>query len=348
MELKELIIELCSLMSVTGWETREEKKVRELLGGGFDESYTDSVGNIVFIRRSAKENAPKILIDAHMDEIGLVVTDIKEGGFLSVANIGGVDTRILQASDVVIYGKKTIRGVVASTPPHLQKPGESKKLAEIGDILIDTGYPKEELEEFVRVGTPIGFLPKYTELLGDVLSGKGFDDKACAACAAYGISQLEKERLAGDVYLVLSAHEETGRYGGIAAAAYAIDPDYAMVIDVNHAKTPGTEKRDTIAYRGGPSVTVTSVTDRRLTAMTRELAQQKEIAHQISVSASHTGTNAPELQLTRAGIPTVDVGLPLGSMHTCCEVLCIEDCTTLARLVGEFCASSEIAEVFGK
>ena len=346
MEFKQLIISLSSLMSVTGYETRDRERLVELIGDRFDENYADAVGNQVFIKRCGKANAPRILLDAHMDEIGMFVTDILEGGFLRVVNVGGLDTRILQAGKVVIYGKDTtFVGVVASTPPHLQKPGENKKLPEVTDLLIDTGYTKEELEGMIRIGTPVGFEPKYTELLGGNLAGKGFDNKACAACAVEGVFRAES--LAGDVYLVLSAHEETDRMGGASAAAYAIDPDYAMVIDVNLGKTPDTAKHETVAMGGGASLTYSAITNKKLTRMTAALADEAQVKYQYSVSPSHTGTNTPNVALALAGIPVVDVGLPLASMHTYNEVIRMDDCESVAEIVKLFVSSDKIAEVFG-
>ena len=145
MDLKELVVGLSGLMSVSGRETYERKKLLSLVGGYFDEHYADDVGNQVFVRHSGRVGAPNILIDAHFDEIGMYVAEIKEGGFLSFVNIGGLDTRILNAAEVIIYGDKQIYGVVASTPPHLQKPEDAEKPGEIHEFLIDTGYSKKGL-----------------------------------------------------------------------------------------------------------------------------------------------------------------------------------------------------------
>lgn len=347
MELSERIIKLSSMMSITGYEDYEAKSLREWLDDDFDGYEIDSMKNQILIRRCGREGAPKILLDAHMDEIGMYVTDIREGGFLTVTSIGGLDTRILQAADVMIYGKKVIKGVVASTPPHLAKPEDTGKLKKVDELLIDTGYTKEEAEQIVSIGTPVGFYPKYTRLGEKQLAGKGFDDKACAACAIEAVLSVPREELAGDVYVMLSAHEETDRLGGIVVGAYRVMPHYAMVIDVNLGRTPDTKPEETVELGKGPSVTLSAVTDRRLTAMTLALAEQNGIEVQKSVAASHTGTNAPSLGLVRAGIPVVDVGLPLKSMHTYNEVLDLDDADTLAALIKAFIGSKEIAEVFG-
>ena len=346
MELKELMLSLCSLMSVSGHEYRSHAKVRELVGEHFDEIKEDAVGNILLIRRCGRENAAKIMIDAHFDEIGMIVTEIHKGGFLSVTSIGGLDEAILQASDVIIYGKEELRGVIASTPPHLQRSEDEKKLTEISKLLIDTGYEKEELEELIRVGTPVGFAPRYTELLGENICGKSFDDKACAAAAIYALANTPREELAADVYLLLSCHEETVRIGGVAASAFSVDPDYAMVIDVNLAVVPDTPRHETVDYGAGVSISISAITDRKLTKMTEALCREKEIKFTRIAAPSSTGTNTPVMNLVGRGIPTVDIGLPLKNMHTSGETLNMSDMRELASLVRAFACSDEIKEAF--
>lgn len=227
MNLKQRMIDLASLMTVSGYEARAHAALRAQLGGLFDEITADAVGSLIGVRRCGRPDAPKILIDAHMDEIGMMVTEVLEGGFLRVLNLGGLDGRIMPAAEVFIYGEETIYGVVASTPPHLRKPGEDKALKPVSELLIDTGYAKEKLETLVRPGTPVGFVPRYIELLGGRLAGKGFDNKSCAAIAVEALASVEREALAGDVYLLLAVQEETTMLGGMTGAA-GIDPDYAL------------------------------------------------------------------------------------------------------------------------
>ena len=346
MELKKLIIELSSLMSITGYEDNGADKVKSIANEYFDEYFCDNVKNQVLVKKCGRHNAPKIIIDAHFDEIGMYVSEIKDGGFLKVVNVGGLDTRIMQAADVVIYGKKTLNAVVASTPPHLSDEKDREKLKGVDELIIDTGYTKEELEDLISVGTPVGFRPKYTDLLNSQIAGKGFDDKACAACAIKAIAETPREKLAGDVYVLLSAHEETDRLGGVVCGTYTVNPDYAMVVDVNLGKTPDTKSRETVEMGGGVALTLSAVTDRKLTKMTAELCEEKEIKYQKIVSATSTGTNATALSLVRGGVPVVDVGLPLKSMHTYNEILTLDDAETLVKLIGEFASSKKIAEVF--
>ena len=197
-KLKDGIVSLCSLMSVSGFERRSSDKLRQLYGEHFDEIRSDAVGNHLFIKRCGKENAPLALVDSHFDEIGMMVTEICDDGFVKFTRIGGLSLAILQAADVVIYGKEEIRGVIISTPPHL-RTGDADTLSDFEDLLIDTGYTKETLEKLITVGTPIGFLPHYSELLNGQLAGKSLDDKACAAVCIEAIIDTPKSELSADV-----------------------------------------------------------------------------------------------------------------------------------------------------
>ncbi len=346
-ELKKLIFSLAGLMSISGSERYDADALCGLVGGYFDEYECDALGNHIFIKRCGRKNAPKILVDAHFDEIGMLVTDIKEGGFLSVTSVGGLDTRILQASEVIVYGEEKIYGVVASTPPHLQKAGDSKKLKKVEELLVDTGYSKEELEKTAPVGTPVGFAPVYTELLGNQISGKGFDDKSCGACAVYGIAKAAREELAGDVYLMLSSREEIGLVGA-RTGAYAIDPDFALVLDVNFAYTPDTKKEETLKLGEGPSISYSALTDYKLTRAVIELAKEKELKLQTIVEASNTGTNGNVVGLTRYGVPSAVFSLPLKSMHTYSEVINLDDAMGLAELVRAVITDKNIGKEFSR
>ena len=347
MELKEQIISLSSLMSVTGNENYSADKLKSLIGDVFDESYTDKIGNHIFIKRCGRENAPKIMIDCHFDEIGMIVSDICEGGFLKIANIGGIDAKILQSTEVIVYGKREIYGVISSTPPHLTNPNDANKVKEIGALSVDTGLTKEELEENCTIGTPIGFKPKYTELLGGRLAGKAFDDKACGACAVYALAGLSADQLAGDVYFAFTTREEVGGFGA-ATSAYGIDPDYALVMDVTNSWVPGVEGKKWSAIGSGVAISVSAVTSRKLTKMTREICDEKGIKYTLHAEPNNTGTDANRTGITLGGIPTVLCSLPLRNMHTSNEVLSLDDAHALADITREIVTSKEIAEVFSR
>ena len=328
MTLKELIVSVAGIMSVSGNERKNREALQKLIGGAFDEYRTDALGNHLFIKRCGRPNAPKILVDTHFDEIGMMVTDIKEGGFVTVTNIGGVDTRILPASEVIIYGKEPVYGVFAAKAPHLSTAADMEKLTPLPEMVIDTGYPKEELEELCPIGTPVGFKPIY-------------------ACAVFGIDAVQKKDLAGDVYFLFSAYEETGMTGA-RVAGFGIRPDYALVLDVTHASVPEAKDRYLPEFGSGVAVAASPITNRKLTRTVTELCRVGNIPFTVDACPGSTGTNANILGMAADGIPTALCSLPLKSMHTSCEVLSLEDARALSRVVSLFIKSKEIAEVFGK
>ena len=345
MELRELIPALAGLMSITGYETYSSAELSEL-AVGFDEDLTDVVGNRMFIRRCGRENAPKILIDTHFDEIGMFVTDILEGGFLRVTSVGGLDARTLPAAQVKVYGKRVIDGVITSVPPHLSSGEKEKEVAPVTELLIDTGWSRESLLPLVRIGTPVGFAPRYRYLENNRLVGKGLDNKACCAAALAALGDIPARKLVGDVALLFSVHEETDRLGGTVVGGYAFDPDYAMVVDVNIGIAPGTKKSEGVALGKGPSIARSAVTDRTLTKMTEALCDKEGIPWQRSVDPVNTGTNTGALHLVRSGIPVVDVGLPLRAMHTYVEMIDLADAEALTQLIRAFVTDREIAKEF--
>ena len=345
--LKERIIALCSEMSVSGFEGRASDFLKKTVGADFDEYCTDGVGNHIFLKRSGKAGAPLALIDAHFDEIGMMVSGICEGGFLRVASVGGLSPSVLQAADVLIYGSQTLRGVIISTPPHL-RTGDEEKLPDVNELLVDTGYSMDELEKITPVGTPVGFAPVYSKLLNGCLAGKSFDNKACGAIAAYAIASLPREELTADVALLFSSFEETSRVGGAGPAAFGLAPDYAMVIDVNLATVPDVPKYETVPLGKGISLSVSAATDRALTTMTQMLCKDCGLAHCMIAAPSTTGTNAPTINLAGSGIPVVDVGLPLRSMHTYNEVISLTDAETLFDLIQAWLKSRAIADRFAR
>ena len=347
MTLKELIISLSGVMSVSGNERRGGEELKKLIGGVFDDYKTDALGNHLFIKKCGRPNAPRILVDTHFDEIGMMVTGIKEGGFVSVTNIGGVDTRILPASEVIIYGKEPVYGVFAAKAPHLSTAADMEKLTPLSEMLVDTGYTKEELEELCPLGTPVGFKPIYADLLNDRLAGKAFDDKACGACAIFGIDAVQRRDLAGDVYFLFSAFEETGMTGA-RVAGFGLRPDYALVLDVTHASVPEAKDRYLPEFGSGVAVAASPITNRRLTRMVTDLCKNGNIPFTVDACPGSTGTNANVLGISAEGIPTALCSLPLKSMHTSAEVLSLDDARALSRVVSAFIKSKEISEVFGR
>lgn len=342
------IISLCSLGTVSGFESRAREDIDGLYRESFDSIYCDAVGNHILYKSCKRENAVKIMIDAHLDEIGFVVTEVLEGGFLRLTNIGGIDRAILQSAEVTVFGEETLRGVIASTPPHLR--GDDDKLPTMDKTLVDVGlgYTKEELEKIAPVGTPVAFDKTYTALKNDRISGPSLDNKACGAIALFAISSLEPSELAGDVYITLSCREETASRGGAYLCANRIRPDYAMVIDVNLANAPDVSERESVPMGEGISISFSSSTSRALTRASARLCKEGEIPFTPKAEPSSTGTNAVAVNIAGGGVPVVDIGLPLRNMHTYNETVALDDCYALYRFIREFVTSRELAESFAR
>ncbi len=342
--LKEYIFSLCAIPSLSGFESRATGELCSFVGDGMEFLGADGVGNHLFVKRCGREGAVKILVDTHFDEIGFIVREVCDGGFLRVASLGGIDSAIMQASDVLVYGERTLRAVAVSTPPHLS--GTDEKLPKINDLLIDTGLSTESAKKLIPIGSPVGFAPTYATLLNDRIVGKSFDNKACGACALWAIVNTPAEQLAGDIYLLFSSVEETNRRGGVAAAAYALRPDYAMVIDVNLARVPDTPDSETVEMDKGVSISISAGTHIGLSREVEQLCLDKGIAYTVAAAPSSTGTNATALNLCADGVPVVDIGLPLASMHTYNEVISLADCRTLCTLVSEFVGDARLARKY--
>lgn len=351
-KFKKMIGDFAGLMSVSGSTEYDLNSLANRAGDYFDECRMLPGGSILFIRRCGRPDAKKIMIDTHYDEIGMMVTGILDGGFLRVSPVGGLDTRILQSSEVCIWGfdpetgsGKVVPGVVCSTPPHLQKPGDADKLKKVEELLIDTGWSKEGLSKFVRPGTPVGFMPGVTELKNGMIAGKGFDDKACCACAVAALSEIPRSELTSDVYLNFAIFEEDGSFmtGALTAAEY-IKPDCALVADVNFGRTPDTKKTDTVAVGEGASLTLAPFTDRALTKALAAAADAEGIKYQYCVLSRSAGTDTDVINTACGGVPVVDVGLPLKSMHTAAEVISLDDAESLSGLIRLFVTSKEVYE----
>ncbi|MBE6692239.1 MAG: M42 family peptidase [Ruminococcaceae bacterium] len=335
-KLYELVENFTSYPGVSGYESMAfeelENYVKSL--GIFDEFGTTPAGSFYGIIRCGKKDAEMILCDAHLDTIGCLVTEICDGGFLKVANVGGIAGKILSGSDVNIYGKKAIKGIFASKPPHLQEPGESEKKIEVVDMCIDTGLSKEELEKIVRIGTPVAFPCRLEKLVDNNLAGAGFDDRLCGAAIVRGLMMLDKSKLNVDVAFQFSGGEEIG-YKGARTNTYKLNPDKAIVIDVTHAFVPGAPKAREAVYAGkGGDICLSPQTNRAFTKYCIEVCKKENIPYQISASPGATGTNSNAVQTTRNGVPVMLISIPLKNMHTMSEIVNMDDAYNTARVVS--------------
>ena len=334
-DIAEVLIELCSLPGPSGFEEPVAARVKELLKPHMDEVWTDVLGNVIGVRRCGKKDARKLLFDAHIDEIGLIVTGVEEG-FLRFSAIGGLDARMLPASAVEILSDPPCFGVICVQPPHVLKKEDMEKTTKIEDLYIDIGMSQDESVKAVPLGTP-GVLANSARRFGEnSICGKALDDRAGFVAILRALELISDFSLDKDLYVMASAQEEVGTRGA-APGVYAFAPVWCVVVDVGHAKTPDSKPSEVKEELGGGVVISRGPNmNGRLTETAIKLAAEHEIKYQIDIEpGGNSGTNARVIQIAREGVATTLLGIPLRYMHGTNELLCLDDVEYAARLMCE-------------
>jgi len=325
---------LCALAGPSGFESPVAREAAELLRPLADEVKVDRMGSVVALRRCGKENAPRLLLDAHLDEIGFLVTGHEEG-FLRIAPLGGVDPRMLPDRELTILTDPPRLGVVACMPPHIQTREEMDKSQPMKEMAVDVGLTQEEAQRLIPAGTPAVYRTGCAPLGEDLLCGKALDDRACFAILLDALEQLQGEELDVDLYVLGSTQEETHSTGAI-TAAFGVMPHLCVAVDVTHGDSPDASKDKTFKLGGGPVIGVGPNCTRWMSKRLEEKAGELEIDIQIEVMAGHSGTNGWDLQISREGVATAVLSLPLRYMHTPVETASRSDMTACARLLAAF------------
>lgn len=322
---KELLKDLTSLACVSGSEADAFSYLKELLSG-YGEVYTDSMNNLFCTFGEGYH----FLLDAHLDEIGLIVTSITDDGFIKADKCGGVDRRMLLGYEVSIWGKQEIKGVISTLPPHLQAADDEKKVPEIKDISIDTGYNKDDLEKIVSLGDRITFKKNYNELLNDRISASSLDDRAGVCALLLCLDELKK--LPCQVTVMLSSQEELGTRGA-KIGPYDKDVDEAIVVDVSFAYTPNCNKSDCGYLSKGPMIGFSPTIDNQMSKLLVKAAEKFDIPYQKEIMSGSTGTNADVITVSQSGIKTALISIPEKYMHQPVEIVDINDIENVSRLI---------------
>lgn len=331
MDIKEVLKKLCEAHGPSGREHWLHPLFTEIFHP-FGEITTGNLNNF-YVRKKGTGNR-KVMIMAHADEVFLMVTDIDERGFLKFKS-NGIDPKVLVSQEVIVHGKKDILGIIGIKPPHLMNDEERTKAVKAEGLLIDTGYSSESLRELVRVGDSVTLKRSLVELLNNNVSCKAIDDRAGVAALYVCASELQKRQHEFDVHFVLSAQEETGHRGG-KVGSYEINPDIGIAIDVTFDSGKlGDEDREN-KLGGGPVVCVGPNIHPGVRKKLVEAAKENEIPYQIEVEPGNTGTDAWDIQITREGIPTLLISIPLKYMHTSVEVVNLEDIKNTGKLLAGF------------
>lgn len=339
MESKELLKKLCEGIGVSAYEDSIFNHITEAFQNLTDEIQIDNLGNIV-AKRNGQENTNKIkiMLAAHMDEIGLMVKDIDENGFVKVTSIGGIDPRTLLAQEIIIHGRQDVFGVIGAKPPHLSDQSERSKAFKMEDLTIDIGLTKEDAEKIIEIGDIITIKRDFIELKNNVVAGKALDDRAGIVTMYECAKELLKLKHEADVYFVSTVQEEVG-VRGATTSTFKIDPDIGIAIDVGFGATPELPEEDVISMGKGAGITLGGNIHPTLRKHLIEIANEYNISFQHEITPGLTGTDGRAMIITKCGIPTLVISLPLRYMHTSVETIDMNDVKTCAQLLARFIAS---------
>ncbi len=343
MDVKATLRQLSEASGVSGYEDEVRSLVSGRLRALADEVRVDAMGNVIALRRGyvAQGHGPSVMLAAHMDEIGLMVTAV-EKGFIRFTLVGGFDDRVLLGQEVTVHGRRPLPGVIGSRPPHVLPTHERNKVIPREQLLIDVGLPPAEVESLVRTGDLITLRRSPVELQNDLVAGKAFDDRAGVAVILACLEMLQGMRHAWDVYGVATAQEEVGLKGAM-TSTFAIMPTVGIALDVTFGSQPGVSDAETMELGKGPAIAFGPNIHPAVFERLRSTAQAHEIPYQVEPIPATTDTDAWAMQVTRAGIPTGLVSIPLRSMHTSVETVSVKDVERAGRLLAYFIAGLDEA-----
>ena len=337
MSLSENLEKLSNMCGVTGREEDVRKLMVKLMKPYVDEIAVDKLENVIAVKKG-KSGSPKVMLAAHMDEVGLMVKTITKEGFVQFAKMGGIDDRILLAQKVVVHTQKgPLQGIIGAKPPHIQKEDERKKVVTYDQLFVDIGAKnlKDADKMGVKVGDPISFDAKYGKLTSDVVIGKAFDDRLGCAIMIETLKQLESTECT--VCAVGTVQEEVGLRGA-ATATFGVDPDVGIALDVTVAgDVPGVREFDTSVKMGkGPVLTVADsglITHPKVLRLLLDTAKESKIAYQLETGLPGS-TDAARMSLTRQGVPSGTVSVATRYIHSPVGMLSLKDAENSAKLTA--------------
>ncbi len=331
---KDHLKKLVEAHAPSGYEAPIADILREDWAGLVDAFDSDRLGSLIGIKRATRPSQPtrKIMLAAHMDEIGLMVRQI-EDGFIYLHSINGIDSRVMLAQPVLVHGRRALPGVVATVPPHMLTAAERKKYPPIDALVVDVGLSADEVAALVRIGDLVTVDVPLMELKGRKVAAKAMDDRACIAAMTTCLQALQGMHHSWDVYATATVQEEVGLRGAT-TAANAIEPDCAIALDVGFAEQPGVAPGGKLG--GGPQLGIGANFHPKMVERLQEVAKYYDISWQSDVMPARSGTDAWAIQVARGGVPTALLSLPLRNMHSPVETLDLKDIERCGRWLAHF------------
>jgi putative aminopeptidase FrvX len=336
MTFAETLEKLSNACGVTGREEEVAGLMKKFMKPYVDEVKEDNIGNVIGIKKG-KKNAPKVMLAAHMDEIGLLVKMISKKGFLRFTKIGGIDDRVLLAQKVIVHTEKgALHGIIGSKPPHIQKPEERQKVMTSDELFIDIGAgSKEEAKKMgVRIGDTVVFDVKFAKIGKNIVIGKALDDRVGCAVMIEALKRLGKTECT--VYAVGTVQEEVGLRGAT-VSAFGICPDVGIALDVTvSGDTPGVKEVEApIVMNKGPSLTVADsgiIVPRKVLRLLIDVAEENKVSYQLETGLPGS-TDAARILLTREGVPSGVISVPTRYIHSSTSLLSLEDTENAVKLL---------------
>ncbi|MEM2263108.1 MAG: M42 family metallopeptidase [Candidatus Bathyarchaeia archaeon] len=335
MTIVEILEKLSNACGVAGREDEVKKIMKDFLKPCVDEISEDKLGNIIGVKKG-KKNAPKVMLAAHMDEIGLFVKTISKDGFLQFTKIGGIDDRILLAQKVIVHTEKgPLHGIIGSKPPHIQKEEERKKVFTYDELFVDIGAEsQEEAKKMgVKIGDPVSFDIKFARIGNDVVIGKAFDDRVGCAVMIEAMKMLKETECT--IYAVGTVQEEVGLRGAT-VAAFGIYPDVGIALDVTVAgDVPGVKEVEApVKMRRGPAIEIADmslITHPKVLRLLVEAAEENNIPYQLETGLPGS-TDAARIALTREGVPSGVISVPTRYIHSPASMVSLKDVENAVKL----------------
>lgn len=331
MDVKKLCIDLASKRGVAG----DEKETAEYLCSVLKKympCYIDKTGSVIG-KKPGKGKT--VLLDAHIDRVGLIVTDIDEEGFVHFDKCGGADVRALTGCEVTVYGKKELFGIICSIPPHLINDKNAANSIDIGSLAVDLGMTKQEASQMVSIGDRISYRSKYLSLTDNLLCGPGLDDRCGAVSILLCLDKLYENGIDASVEVQFAVQEEKGK-AGAQTAAFKCEADECIAVDVGFACQPGVRNEEGLTVNGGASICFSPILDRDMANRLKKTSQENSIPYQCDATGDLTHTDADAISVQRGGIKCALLSIPLKSMHTACETVDIRDIKSTANLLYEY------------
>ncbi len=330
----EMLKELSIKTAVSGNENNASLYIKSLFEPYCDSTEVDRFHNVIGIKKG-EAGGKRIMVTAHYDEIGFIVSGIDDKGFVKFSNIGGIDSKILLSQEVIIHGKRDVYGIIGAKPPHLLNADEVKKAVKKDSLVIDIGMDEKKAKELLSIGDVISFKAEPFSLKGNKLSAKSLDNRAGVAAAVLMLKELDEIKLRHEVTVVATVQEEVGLRGAN-IAAFNVHPDIAIVIDACHGDMTDVPKVETFNLGKGPAVGIGPNLHRKLSKKIMDIASEENIPYQVDVEPGDTGTEAWAIQVSRLGVPVILLSIPLRYMHTTIETLSEKDVKNTARLAARF------------